>query len=134
MSLKSTIALDAMGGDFGPSEIVPAALFALKKHNTLHLVLVGKEDLVLSELKKHNANEHERIKVVHAPEVVEMHESPSQALRNKKESSMRIAIELVRDGHAAACVSAGNTWHGPSCHLYDLAGKERTHSRPGSWR
>tara|TARA_R110000782_G_scaffold235939_7_gene322020 strand:+ start:980 stop:2008 length:1029 start_codon:yes stop_codon:yes gene_type:complete len=109
MSLKSTIALDAMGGDFGPSEIVPAALFALKKHNTLHLVLVGKEDLVLSELKKHNANEHERIKVVHAPEVVEMHESPSQALRNKKESSMRIAIELVRDGHAAACVSAGNT-------------------------
>ena len=52
MSLKSTIALDAMGGDFGPSEIVPAALFALKKHNALHLVLVGKEDLVLGRVKK----------------------------------------------------------------------------------
>ncbi len=109
MSLKSTIALDAMGGDFGPSEIVPAALYALKKHNTLHLVLVGKEDLVLDELKKHNAKEHERLKIVHASEVIEMHESPSQALRNKKESSMRIAIESVRDGQAAACVSAGNT-------------------------
>ena len=99
-------ALDAMGGDFGPSEIVPAALFSLKKHNNLNLILVGKEEVVLDELKKHNATRHERIKLVHAPEVVEMHESPSQALRNKKESSMRIAIEYVRDGHAAACVSA----------------------------
>jgi phosphate acyltransferase len=98
-----------MGGDFGPSEIVPAALFALKKHNELNLILVGKEDIVLEELKKHNAISHERIKLVHAPEVVEMHESPSQALRTKKESSMRIAIEHVRDGQAAACVSAGNT-------------------------
>lgn len=109
MSLKSTIALDAMGGDFGPSEIVPAALIALKKYKELQLILVGKEDLVLEELKKNNAVGHERIKVIHAPEVVEMHEAPSQALRNKKESSMRLAIELVRDGHAAACVSAGNT-------------------------
>ncbi len=98
-----------MGGDFGPSEIVPAALFALKKHNNLNLILVGNEDVVLEELKIHNASQHERIKLIHAPEVVEMHESPSQALRNKKESSMRIAIEQVRDGHAAACVSAGNT-------------------------
>ncbi|MCZ6803893.1 MAG: phosphate acyltransferase PlsX [Proteobacteria bacterium] len=109
MPLKSIIALDAMGGDFGPSEIVPAALLALKKYNELNLILVGKEDIVLEELKKHNASQHQRIKLVHAPEVVEMHEPPSQALRNKKESSMRIAIEHVRDGHAAACVSAGNT-------------------------
>jgi len=98
-----------MGGDFGPSEIVPAALLALKKYNELNLILVGKEDIVLEELKKHNASQHQRIKLVHAPEVVEMHEPPSQVLRNKKESSMRIAIEHVRDGHAAACVSAGNT-------------------------
>ena len=98
-----------MGGDFGPSEIVPAALYALKKHHDLSLILVGKEDAVVEELKKHNASSHERINVVHAPEVVEMHEAPSQALRNKKQSSMRIAIEYVRDGHAAACVSAGNT-------------------------
>lgn len=109
MSLKSIIALDAMGGDFGPSEIVPAALSILKKHSDLSLMLVGKEDMILAELKKHNAAGHERITVVHASEVVEMHEAPSHALRNKKESSMRLAIELVRDGKAAACVSAGNT-------------------------
>jgi phosphate acyltransferase len=109
MSSNSIIALDAMGGDFGPSEIVPAALSILKKHSGLSLVLVGKENLVLEELKKHDAVGHERIKLIHAPEVVEMHESPSHALRNKKESSMRLAIEQVRDGHASACVSAGNT-------------------------
>jgi len=109
MPLKSIIALDAMGGDFGPSEIVPAALSILKKHSGLKLILVGKEDAVRSELTKHNSAEHERISIVHAPEVVEMHEAPSYALRNKKQSSMRIAIEQVRDGHAAACVSAGNT-------------------------
>ena len=109
MSLKSIIALDAMGGDFGPSEIVPAALLALKKYKDLNLVLVGKEDVIFEELKNHNASRHQRIQLVHAPEVVEMYESPSQALRSKKESSMRIAIEYVRDDHAAACVSAGNT-------------------------
>lgn len=109
MSLKSTIALDAMGGDYGPSEIVPAALYALKKHQGLHLILVGKEELISAELKKHNALGHEKLEIAHAPEEVEMHESPSQALRNKKESSMRMAIEFVRDGQAAACVSAGNT-------------------------
>ncbi len=98
-----------MGGDFGPLEIVPAALSILKKHSDLSLILVGKENIIIEELKKHNAVEHERIKLIHAPEVVEMHESPSHALRNKKESSMRLAIEQVRDGHASACVSAGNT-------------------------
>jgi phosphate acyltransferase len=109
MALNSIIALDAMGGDFGPSEIVPAALSILKKHTNLNLILVGKENAVLEELNKHNSVERDRIKIVHAPEVVEMHEAPSHALRNKKESSMRLAIEQVRDGHAAACVSAGNT-------------------------
>jgi phosphate acyltransferase len=109
MSSNSIIALDAMGGDFGPSEIVPAALSILKKHTNLNLILVGKENIVLQELKKNNAVDHERIKIVHAPEVVEMYEAPSHALRNKKESSMRLAIEQVRDGNASACVSAGNT-------------------------
>jgi len=98
-----------MGGDFGPSEIVPAALAVLKKHTDLNLILVGKENVVLEELQNNNATEHKRIKLIHAPEVVEMHEAPSHALRNKKESSMRLAIEQVRDGHASACVSAGNT-------------------------
>jgi glycerol-3-phosphate acyltransferase PlsX len=98
-----------MGGDYGPSEIVPAALSTLNKHEELTLLLVGKEDVIKQELQKNNAANHERIEIVHAPEVVEMDEAPSHALRNKKQSSMRMAIEQVRDGHAAACVSAGNT-------------------------
>ena len=109
MSSDLTIALDVMGGDFGPSEIIPAALFSLKKYEKLNLILVGVEDALQGELKKYNLSNNERITISHAPEIVEMDESPSQALRNKKESSMRIAIELVRDGHAKACVSSGNT-------------------------
>ena len=109
MSSGLTIAIDAMGGDFGSSEIIPAALFSLNKHKKLNLILVGKEDILHEEIKKHNSRDNERITISHAPEVVAMNESPSQALRNKKESSMRIAVELVRDGHAKACVSSGNT-------------------------
>jgi len=109
MPLDLTIALDAMGGDYGPSEIIPAALFSLKKYKQLNLILVGKEEILREELKKHNSLGHERISISHASEIVTMGEPPSQALRSKKESSMRIAIELVRDGHAKACVSAGNT-------------------------
>ena len=109
MPLDLTIALDAMGGDYGPSEIIPAALFSLKKYKQLNLILVGKEETLREELKKHSSLGHERISISHASEIVAMDEPPSQALRSKKESSMRIAIELVRDGHAKACVSAGNT-------------------------
>ena len=98
-----------MGGDYGPSEIIPAALFSLKKYKQLNLILVGKEETLREELKKHSSLGHERISISHASEIVAMDEPPSQALRSKKESSMRIAIELVRDGHAKACVSAGNT-------------------------
>jgi glycerol-3-phosphate acyltransferase PlsX len=98
-----------MGGDYGPSEIVPAALASLNSHANLKLILVGKDDAILEELKKNKAKENERLSILHAPEVVEMHESPSHAMRNKKQSSMRIAIEQVRDGQAQACVSAGNT-------------------------
>lgn len=103
------IAIDAMGGDFGPSTIVPAALSSLADNPDIHLILVGKEEEIKSELIKYNATEHKRILVKHASEIVEMHELPSQSLRNKKDSSMRIAIEQVRDGIAQACVSAGNT-------------------------
>ena len=94
---------------FNCSEIIPAALFTLKKYEQLNIVLVGKEDILHQELKKYNQQNNQRIVIAHAPEIVEMDESPSQALRNKKESSMRRAIELVRDGHAKACVSSGNT-------------------------
>lgn len=102
------IALDAMGGDHGPAEIIPATLFALDKHEELSVILVGQEDRLQELLQQHRAAS-DRLIVKHAPEVVEMHELPSSALRNKKQSSMRVAIELVRDGEADACVSAGNT-------------------------
>ncbi len=107
--MTKVIALDAMGGDYGPPEIVPAAIAALRQHDNLNLILIGKEDLISQELATNKYKESGRLSVLHAPEVVEMHESPTHAMRNKKQSSMRIAIEQVRDGHAQACVSAGNT-------------------------
>ena len=98
-----------MGGDHGPPEIVPAALASLAKHPELSLALVGREEVLRAELARHTGAARERVQIVAADEVVEMHEPPSQALKNKKQSSMRIAIEQVREGRAAACVSAGNT-------------------------
>ncbi len=98
-----------MGGDHGPSEIIPATLFLLKKYPDLNLILVGVEAVLLAELANHDGQDHPRLTVLHAPEVIEMNESPSLALRHKKQSSMRLSIEQVRDGHAGACVSAGNT-------------------------
>lgn len=103
------LALDAMGGDFGPSEIVPAALDCLDKHKSLEIILVGDEEVLQQVLADNSASSRERLQLQHASEVVEMHELPSLALRNKKDSSMRIAIEQVKEGRAAACVSAGNT-------------------------
>ncbi len=103
------IAVDAMGGDFGPAEILPAAAQVLKKYDDLLLILVGREDSLREELSRHSLTESEFLQIRHAPDVVEMHDLPSVALRNKKQSSMRLAIELVRDDEADACVSAGNT-------------------------
>ena len=107
--MKVILALDAMGGDGGPSVVVPAALYTLGKHSTLHLILVGQQDVLDKVLAENGATQNERLQIHHASEVVEMHELPSAALRNKKDSSIRVAINLVRDGVAQACVSAGNT-------------------------
>ena len=110
MSEKITIALDAMGGDFGPGVIVPAALGMVKNNQNLHLILVGDQDVIAEQLRNHNAVEDgEKITVKHTTQCVAMDELPSQALRGKKDSSMRVAINLVKDGTADACVSAGNT-------------------------
>ena len=106
MAIK--IAIDAMGGDHGLPVTVPASLDALKKFSDIHIILVGKEDLVNAELSKHQYDDS-RISVQHAEQVVEMDELPSDALRKKKQSSMRIALNLVKDDQAQACVSAGNT-------------------------
>jgi phosphate acyltransferase len=106
---KVTIAVDAMGGDYGPPVIVPAALQVLKKHNILHLILVGDRDVLLRELQAQKEKESSRLTIHHASQKVEMNEPPAQALRSKKDSSMRVAIDLVKEGIAEACVSAGNT-------------------------
>ena len=103
------IALDAMGGDYGPKVVVPAALGVLKQFPDLSLILVGDRDKISSMLTKHHASETDHLKIHHSTEVVEMDEKPSHALRYKKDSSMRVAINLVHQGQAQACVSAGNT-------------------------
>lgn len=98
-----------MGGDFGPSEIVPAAISALNQFPNLHLVLVGQEELLAKALKQHRTFDTERIEIQQASEVVGMDELPSTVLRTKKDSSMRVAIDLVKQERVQACVSAGNT-------------------------
>jgi glycerol-3-phosphate acyltransferase PlsX len=104
-----TIALDAMGGDFGPDVVVPAALRALAEDVDLRIILVGDELVLGAALERNKAAGHDRLKIHHASQTVGMDEAPSNALRNKKDSSMRVAIDLVKDGVAGACVSAGNT-------------------------
>ena len=98
-----------MGGDEGASVAVPATLIALAEHPWLRAFLVGDQACLDALLASVPAEIRSRIEVVHTAEQVEMGESPSLALRNKKRSSMRLAAELVRDGRAAGCVSAGNT-------------------------
>ncbi|MCB1827856.1 MAG: phosphate acyltransferase, partial [Coxiellaceae bacterium] len=104
-----TIAIDAMGGDFGPTVTVPAALRSLQAHDHLSLILTGDMTVLQDELAKHNALNNPRIHIEHASEVVKMDESPVSALRSKKDSSMRVALNCVKEQEAHACVSAGNT-------------------------
>jgi glycerol-3-phosphate acyltransferase PlsX len=105
--MTARIAIDCMGGDHGPSVTVPAALRFLDDHPAASLILVGREEVLQPLLGNRSGNS--RLRVVHASEVVEMDESPALALRGKKDSSMRVAINLVKNGEADACVSAGNT-------------------------
>ena len=105
----SIVAIDAMGGDFGPRCIVPASVACLAEFPSLHLVLVGQAPL-LEELIAHvSGADRQRLQIEHASEVIGMDERPAQALRGKPDASMRVALELVRNGRAQACVSAGNT-------------------------
>ena len=106
---KVTIALDAMGGDHGPSVVVPAAVSMLNKHAYLHIILVGDAATLGAMVTGDVQAFAPRLKVQHASQVVLMDELPSQALRHKKDSSMRVAINLVKNGLADGCVSAGNT-------------------------
>ena len=98
-----------MGGDFGPAVTVAAAATALSKHRDLSLLLVGDEGLIDPLLEQHGLAVSDRVDVIHTTEKVEMDDKPSVALRNRRESSMRYAINAVKEGRAAAAVSAGNT-------------------------
>jgi glycerol-3-phosphate acyltransferase PlsX len=104
-----TLAIDAMGGDYGLPVTVPAALAALTTHPALCLLMVGQEGVLAAALATAPPALRERITLVPASEVVGMDELPSKALRNKKDSSLRVAVNLVKDGRAAGAVSAGNT-------------------------
>lgn len=107
MTIK--ISIDCMGGDHGPSVTIPAAISFLKHEPNAELILVGLEDVIRAELKKHHADAEPRLSILPASEQVTMDDPLEVALRRKKDSSMRVAIEQVKEGKASACVSAGNT-------------------------
>src|SRR5690242_1344591 len=108
---RYTLAIDAMGGDYGPSIIVPAVILALQEKLELHVILVGDLDALQEQLNlaKISPTRAAQLTLHTATQVVSMDEPPALALRNKKDSSMRVAINLVKEGEAQACVSAGNT-------------------------
>jgi glycerol-3-phosphate acyltransferase PlsX len=104
-----TVAVDVMGGDHGPHVTVRAALSCLKRDSGVNVILVGVRDAIESELRVRKATPGPRLRIHHADEVVTMDDPPAQALRSKKNSSMRVAVDLVKNGEADACISAGNT-------------------------
>jgi len=103
-----SISVDAMGGDFGPKITVPASLNFLQSHPDASITLVGNESIIKKFLKK-PIESFDRLSIIHTTQFVTMDESPQSALKNKKSSSMRLAINLVKEGAADAIVSAGNT-------------------------
>ncbi|MBQ6811915.1 MAG: phosphate acyltransferase PlsX [Agathobacter sp.] len=102
------VALDAMGGDNAPMEIVKGAVDAVSSRNDIKVFLVGQEDAIKEELAKYSYPA-EQIEIVHAPEVIEMAEPPVIAIRKKKQSSMVVAMNMVKHGEADAFVSAGSS-------------------------
>lgn len=120
------IAVDAMGGDFGPSVVVPGAIEASRLHD-MHILLVGDTPKVEKELEKIRLD-NARYEIVHAEEVVHMNEKPSDILRRKKNASIQVACRLVREGAADGVVSAGHSGATVACGMFimgRLAGVER---------
>ena len=103
------IAVDCMGGDHGLTATLPACVKFLKETPSCHLVLVGDDKQMAHDIKRLGAYDRARVSFVHASQIVGMDEPPASALRAKKDSSMRVAIDQIKVGHADACVSAGNT-------------------------
>lgn len=108
MAEITKVALDAMGGDNAPREMVRGAVAAVKKEKTVQIFLVGKEEAIREELAKYEY-EKERLMIVNASEVIEMAEPPVNAIRKKKDSSIVVGMKLVKEGKADAFVSAGST-------------------------
>lgn len=108
MSEITKVALDAMGGDNAPGEMVKGAVDAIQKRKDIKVFLVGKEELIYEELKKYSY-EADQIEVVNATEVIETAEPPVMAIRRKKDSSIVVAMNMVKKGEADAFVSAGNS-------------------------
>ncbi|HSM30869.1 MAG TPA: phosphate acyltransferase PlsX [Woeseiaceae bacterium] len=108
MGKHTIISIDAMSGDLGAEVVVRAAAACLEKYSNLELILAGDES-ELTGLVTRLIGEDRRLRIVHTTEVVTMCDSPRDAVRHKKDSSMRVAIDLVKSGEAQACVSAGNT-------------------------
>ena len=104
MSRKITIALDAMGGDNAPSEICKGAYEACTQYDDIEIILTGDTERIKSCLTP-----HERIHIEHASEIIDPDEHPANAIRKKKDSSLRVAMEMVRRGDAQGCISAGST-------------------------
>src|SRR5512141_2035896 len=104
----TTIAVDAMGADRAPKPEVEGAILAARHHD-VRVLLVGREDVVREEMALHPAVRQLPIEVVPASEVIGMHEKAAQAVRSKRDSSMRVGLRLVREGEAAGFVTAGNT-------------------------
>ena len=107
--MTASLAVDVMGGDHGPSATLPACRALLDGHAQCRVLLVGQPEAMRPGLDLHGLAGHPRVDIVPASEVVAMDDSVEIALRRKKDSSMRRAIELVKDGKADACVSSGNT-------------------------
>ncbi|MBF0265674.1 MAG: phosphate acyltransferase PlsX [Gammaproteobacteria bacterium] len=108
-SNKTIIAVDAMSGDKGVPTTVAASIDVLKTESDIHLILVGDETLIAHELSVFPESLRQNISIQHASQIVSMDDKPAIALRMKKDSSMRISINLVKENKAKACVSAGNT-------------------------
>lgn len=126
MRERPVIAVDAMGGDFGPSTIVPGAIEASRRHD-LHVLLVGDSPKLQAELDKMELGDA-HYDIVHASDVVYMNEKPSDILRRKKNSSIQVACRMVKEGEADSVVSAGHSGATVACGMFimgRLPGVER---------
>jgi glycerol-3-phosphate acyltransferase PlsX len=117
------IAVDAMGGDFAPQAVVAGAVHAAREYG-IGVILVGIEQVVQAELRKHPFAKSLPLEVRNASEVVDMHDSPATVFRRKKDSSIRVANELVKSGEAVAVISAGHTGAAMATSLFVLGAIE----------